>query len=112
MDDKKLAEALTKIDTTLNRVVDLLEHTQKIKVGTVPEVDNSSKADYVIMKRGDKDKKGRFQPFNILIGGVQHTTGNKVELSEKELLRYGKGNFMKYDKAKFKEEKGKYILKS
>ena len=57
---------------------------------------SSGKSTYVIAENPKKDeKKNRKHSLCMIIGGVRKYTGEKVELTDLELKRYGKENFKK-----------------
>jgi len=98
----------------LDKVIDLLVVSKKI---TLPEEDTGKKESYIIKKDPKKHKKTgtpehpRVYLLSVLIDGVTFTTGDKVDLTPKQLARYGKENFDKYDEKLYIEKDGKYILK-
>jgi len=56
----------------------------------------TKKSTYVIEKNPKKDKKkNREHPLCLAIDGVRKYTGEKVELTDAEVKRYGKENFKK-----------------
>jgi len=56
----------------------------------------SGKSTYVIAENPKKDeKKNRKHSLCMVIDGVRKYTGEKVELTELEVKRYGKENFKK-----------------
>ena len=57
---------------------------------------STGKSTYVIGENPKKDKiKNREHPLCLAINGVRKYTGDKVELTDEEVKRYGKENFKK-----------------
>ena len=57
---------------------------------------SSGKSTYVIAENPKKDeKKNRKHSLCMIIDGVRKYTGEKVELTDEQVKRYGKDNFKK-----------------
>ena len=112
---KALIGLMCKQNEKLDKFIDLLVAQKKVNI---PEEDTGKKGTYVIKKDGRKYIKTgtadhpRLRVLSILIDGVTKVTGDKVDLTPKELAKYGAKHFDKFDEKLFTEKNGRYFKKT